>query len=73
MQKLSNTSRLNFRQTCPKKQVFLYQWDYLINCNEIKNDNCKIDHINKTYIDLNVGIETNTENKNIASLGKKNN
>ena len=43
-----------------EKQVCLYQWDHLINCNE--NDNWKIDHINKTYIDQNVDIETNIEN-----------
>ena len=28
------------------KQVCLYQWNYMINCNE--NDNGKLDHINKT-------------------------
>ena len=27
-----------------KKQVCLYQWDYVINCNENENDNGKIDH-----------------------------
>ena len=31
-----------------KKQVFLSQWNYMINCNENKNDNEKKDHINKT-------------------------
>ena len=31
-----------------KKQVFLSQWDYIINCNENENDNEKTDHINKT-------------------------
>ena len=40
----------------------------MINCNENENDNDKIDHINKTYIDLDVGMETNIEN--IACLGK---
>ena len=47
-QKLSNTLRLNFWQTCPKKQVSLSQWDYRINCNGNENDNEKKDHINKT-------------------------
>ena len=51
-----------------KKQVCLYQWDYMINCNENENDNCKIDHINKTNIDQDVDIETNIEN--IACLCK---
>ena len=31
-----------------KKQVFLFQWNYMINCNENDNDNGTIDHINKT-------------------------
>ena len=31
-----------------KKQVFLSQWDYIVNCNE--NNNEKNDHINKTKI-----------------------
>ena len=33
-----------------RKQVFLFQWDYMINCNENENenDNRNIDHINKT-------------------------
>ena len=35
-----------------KKQVCLYQWDYMINCNENENNNGKIDHINKTYTDI---------------------
>ena len=51
-----------------KKHVCLYQWDYMINCNENENDNGKVDHINKTNIDQNVDIETNIEN--IAYLGK---
>ena len=34
----------------------------MINCNENKNDNGKIDHMNKTYIDQDVDIETNIEN-----------
>ena len=38
----------------PKTQVCLYHLDYLINCNENKNDNGKIDHMNKTYIDQDV-------------------
>ena len=33
-----------------KKQVCLYQWDYIINCNENKNDDSKVVHVNKTYI-----------------------
>ena len=40
----------------------------MINCNENENDNGKIYHINKTYIDQCAGIETNIEN--IACLGK---
>ena len=31
-----------------KKQVFLCQWDYRINCNENENDNKETDHVNKT-------------------------
>ena len=50
-----------------KKQVCLYHWDYMINCNENQNDNGKKGHINKTYIDQDVDIETNIEN--IACLG----
>ena len=49
-----------------KKQVYLYQLDNMINCNE--NDNDRIDHINKTYRDQDVGIEANVEN--IVCLGK---
>ena len=30
-----------------KKQVCLYQRDYMINCNANENDNVKIDHTNK--------------------------
>ena len=51
-----------------KKQVCLFQWDYMISCNENENDNGKIDHINKTKIDLDVDIETNIPN--IVYLGK---
>ena len=40
----------------------------MINCNENENDNGKTDHINKTYIDQDVEIETNIEN--IACLSK---
>ena len=40
----------------------------MINCNENKNDNGKIDQINKTYIDQDVDIETNIEH--IACLDK---
>ena len=50
-----------------KKHVCLYQWHYVINCNENENANDKIDHINKTYTDEDVDIETNIEN--IACLG----
>ena len=39
----------------------------MINCNE--NDNGKMDHINKKYIDQDVDIETNIEN--ISCLGKR--
>ena len=31
-----------------EKQVFSFQWDYIINCNENVNDNGKLDHTNKT-------------------------
>ena len=31
-----------------KKEIFLYQWDYIINCNENENDNEKTNHISKT-------------------------
>ena len=37
--KLSNTLKLNFWQKCPNKQVWLFQWDYMINCNENENHN----------------------------------
>ena len=40
----------------------------MINCNENGNDNGKIDHINKTWIDLEEDIETNVQN--IAWLSK---
>ena len=43
-----------------KEQIFLFQWDYMINCTENDNGNGKLDHINKTYIDLEV--ETNVQN-----------
>ena len=43
-----------------KEQIFLFQWDYMINCAENDNGNGKLDHINKTYIDLEV--ETNVQN-----------
>ena len=44
----------------------MFQWDYIISCNQNENDNGKIDHINKRKIDLNADIETNV--KNIAFL-----
>ena len=50
------------------KQVCLYQWDYMINCNENENDNDKVDYTNKTNINEDIEIETNIEN--IACLGK---
>ena len=40
----------------------------MINCNKNDNDNGKIDHIDKKYIDQDVDIETNIEN--ILCLGK---
>ena len=46
-----------------KRQVFLCQWDYMINCNEHEHDNERTDHINRT-----VDIKTNIQN--IACLGK---
>ena len=51
-----------------KKEVFLYQWDYVLNCNENEYDNSTIDHINKTYIDQDVDMERNIEH--VACLGK---
>ena len=51
-----------------KKQVFLCQWDYMINCNENEYDNGTIDPINKTYIDQDVDMERNIEH--VACLGK---
>ena len=49
-----------------KKQVVLC--DCMINGNENKNGNGTVDHINKTYIDQDVDIETNIEN--LACVGK---
>ena len=40
----------------------------MINCNKNENDNGKIDHINKTQIDLDLDIETNIQS--IARLCK---
>ena len=40
----------------------------MINCDVNENDNGKRDHINKTYINQNVYIETNIENT--GCLGK---
>ena len=40
----------------------------MIHWNKNENDNCKIGHINKTYINQDVDIETNTES--IVFLGK---
>ena len=51
-----------------KKHAFLSQWDYIINCNENKNDNEKTDHINEIEIDQDPNIETDI--KNIAHLSK---
>ena len=42
----------------------------MINCNENENDNGKIDHINKTYMDQDLDIETNIENIASVCLGK---
>ena len=52
-----------------RKQVCLYQWDRMINCNEIESDNNKIDHKNKTYRSQDVDKETNIEK--IVCLGKR--
>ena len=52
-----------------KKQVFLCQCSYMINCNENENDNEKTDHMNKTSIDQNVDIVINIQNK--LCLGKR--
>ena len=46
----------------------VYQWGYIFNCNENENDNSKIDHINKTYINQDLDLETKIEN--IVCLGK---
>ena len=47
----------------------------MINCNENENDNGKIDHINKTYIDQDLDIEINIKNiayfRNTISLCNK--
>ena len=51
-----------------EKRVCLCQWDYIFNFNENKNDNGKIDRINKNCVDLEVGIEINTQN--IACFSK---
>ena len=51
-----------------KKQICLYQWHYMINCNENENDDGKIDYIKKIYIDQDQDIEANIEN--ITCLGK---
>ena len=40
----------------------------MINCNEIENNNGKMDHVNSTNIDQYLDIEANK--KNIACLGK---
>ena len=40
----------------------------MINCNENINDTGTTDHINKTYIDQNIDIETNI--KKLACIGK---
>ena len=40
----------------------------MINCDVNENDNCKRDHINMTYIDRDVDMETNIEN--IGCIGK---
>ena len=49
-----------------KKQICLFQEDFIINCYENENDNENIDHIKN--IDLDVDIETNIQN--IACHGK---
>ena len=41
-----------------KKQVYLFQLDFMVNCKENENDNKK-DYINTTTIDLDVDIDTN--------------
>ena len=41
-----------------KKQICLYQWDFMINCYENENDNDKVDHLNKTNINEDVDKET---------------
>ena len=40
----------------------------MMKCNENSNDNGKIDHIDKKYIDQDVDMETNIEK--LACLGK---
>ena len=50
-----------------KKQVSLYQWDFMINCYGNENDNGKVDHTNKTNINKDVDKETSIGN--IVCLG----
>ena len=50
-----------------KKQVSLYQWDFMINCYENENDNDKVDHLNQKNINEDVHKETSIGN--IACLG----
>ena len=38
---IRNTLRLNFWKKIANKQVWLFKWDYMINCNENENDNEK--------------------------------
>ena len=40
--------------------------DYMINCNENKNDNGKINHINKTWIGQVANIEINIQKYSVS-------
>ena len=53
-----------------KKEVCLFQLDYMINCIQNENDNAKIDHINKAKTDLDIDIETKNI-QNILCVGKE--
>ena len=46
-----------------KKQLCLCEWDVIFNGIENENNRGKVDHINKTQIDLVIDIETDIQNK----------
>ena len=53
-----------------KKQVFLFQWDYMINCNENENGNGKIDHINEKDMNRPRRRHREINMQNVTCLGK---